>query len=70
MIDISLTRAQFVQLVGLLDREKTNLEFLAKSSTLPEEDEKKYRRELYDVNGLMAAVLEEDADEYEYPEPV
>ena len=67
MIEISLTRTQFVQLVGLLDREKTNLEFLAKSSTLPEEDKKKYRRELYDVNGLMAAVLEEDADEYDEP---
>lgn len=63
MIEISLTRAQFVQLVELLDREKTNLEFLAKSSTLPEEDKKKYRHELYDMNGLLAAVLDEDADE-------
>ena len=70
MIDISLTRPQFVQLVRLLDREKTNLGSLAKSTTLSEQEKTKYRREMYDVNGLMAAVLEEDADEYEYPEPV
>lgn len=63
MIEVSLTRTQFVQLVSLLDREKTNREDLTKSKTLSDAEKEKYRRELYDINGLLAAVLEEDADE-------
>ena len=63
MIDISVTRTQFIQLIRVLDGERASLEALAKSPTLPEKDRTKYSRELYDMNGLLAAVLEEDADE-------
>lgn len=63
MIDISLTRTQFIQLVRVLDSEKTTLETLVKSASVAEDDKAKYSRELYDMNGLLAAVLEEDADE-------
>ena len=63
MIDISVTRTQFIQLIRVLDSERASLEALAKSQTLSEQDRTKYRRELYDMNGLLAAVLEEDADE-------
>lgn len=63
MIDISVTRTQFIQLIRVLDSERASLEALAKSQTLSERDRTKYRRELYDMNGLLAAVLEEDADE-------
>lgn len=63
MIDISVTRTQFIQLIRVLDSERASLEALAKSQTLSKQDRTKYRRELYDMNGLLAAVLEEDADE-------
>ena len=67
MIEVNLTKAQFVQLVRVLDGERTSLRDLAKSQTLSEENRAKYRRELYDMNGLLAAVLDEDADEYDEP---
>ena len=67
MIDITVTRTQFIQLIRALDGERASLEALAKSTTLYEQERTKYHRELYDMNGLMAAVLEEDANEYDEP---
>lgn len=62
MIDISLTRAQFVLLVRILDREKTTLAD-AKNYVKGGADEGKYDKEYLDAVELLAAVLEEDADE-------
>jgi len=68
MIDVSLTRAQFVQLVRILDQEKTQLGSARQyAKKHPEgDDPNRYDREYYDVSALLAAVLEEDADADEY----